>query len=151
MFVTPDIPHPSMWDMIRVGILKAVWLFGFAPVRRLLQTKDWYEAKEIEIFGARVHDMVRLERMTVLPKHQGKGMGSQALKTALDEADSNGVAVFLATQEERNVVFYSRLGFEVADESFFEPGSPHTPIKNWFMIREPSNKAVPVQETAGDL
>jgi len=78
--------------------------------------------------------MVRLNRMTVLPEYQGKGVGTHALSSALEEADQEGLSVVLATQERRNVVFYKRLGFKVVDESHVDIGKGYT---NWMMLREP--------------
>jgi len=43
--------------------------------------------------------------------------------------DALGLAVFLTTQEERNVTFYRRLGFAViADEICVLPDRRHVPV-----------------------
>ena len=81
--------------------------------------------------------MIRLERMTVLPEYQGKGVGTFALSKALQEADELGMPCILGTQERRNVVFYSRLGFKVVDEAKVPIGNGYT---NWIMIREPKRR-----------
>jgi len=76
--------------------------------------------------------------MVVRPDMQGKGVGTHALKQALDEADDAGLPVMLATQEERNIRFYRRLGFEVVrtDDIAFNISST--------MIRQP----IPNQKSA---
>ena len=79
--------------------------------------------------------MIRLERMTVLPSYQGKGVGTASLSNALEDADKLGLVCILGTQETRNVTFYSRLGFKVVDESHCPVGDG---FKNWMMIREPN-------------
>jgi len=50
---------------------------------------------------------------------------------ALRESDAVGVPVMLNTQEERNVRFYGRLGFEVVREDEI---AGHT---SWSMVRQP--------------
>lgn len=132
MFVAPDIADVGLWDMIRVGILMAPFKFGLGVVQRLLYIKDKFEHIERELMDAHGNEpMFRLERMVVHPDMQGKGLGSRALKQALDEADEAGLPVLLCTQEERNVRFYSRLGFEVVQTHDFA-GCSH-----WTMLRQP--------------
>lgn len=133
MFVSPDTAHVGFLDMLRVGIvLQAPFLFGFGVVRRLLSTKNEFDRMEQEILAENEYvPMIKLERMVVCPDVQGKGIGSHALKQALDEADEAGLPVLLNTQEERNVQFYGRLGFEVVRKQDM------TGYTNWSMLRQP--------------
>lgn len=132
MFVAPDIADVGLWDMLRVGMLMAPFKFGIGVVKRLLSIKDDYELFEREVMDAHGNEpMFRLERMVVHPDVQGKGLGSRALKQALGEADAARLPVLLSTQEERNVRFYGRLGFEVVrTHALF--GCAH-----WTMLRRP--------------
>ena len=132
MFVPPDIANVGLWDMLRVGILQAPFLFGIDVVKRLLVAKADSERIEREIMEDQEFSKVfRLERMVVHPSMQGKGVGSHALRQALDEADGAGLPVMLNTQEERNLRFYGRLGFEVVGTHIL---AGHT---NWTMLRRP--------------
>ena len=131
MFVKPSVPHPSLMDNLRAGLVGGAFIHGFGAVRRLLQTKSWFEVKQEEVLGSR--EAISLERMVVLPAYQGKGVGSRALSESLKEADALRLPCVLATQEERNVVFYGRLGFKVVDESVCDLGG----YTNWMMVREP--------------
>ncbi|CAL1140006.1 unnamed protein product [Cladocopium goreaui] len=108
MFVPPGTPDISFWQMLQAGILKLLLIFGPSAFRRLLQAKA-VEEGEINVEGA-----YRLERMVVEPSVQGKGIGTRALQLALAESDAAGHPVLLKTNEERNVTFYQRLGFEAA-------------------------------------
>eukprot|EP00435_Cladocopium_sp_Y103_P007196 s1042_g2.t1 len=108
MFVPPDTPDVSFWQMLQAGILKLPLIFGPSALRRLLQAKA-VEEGEINVDGA-----YKLERMVVEPSAQGKGIGTRALQLALTESDASGHPVLLTTNEERNVTFYQRLGFEAA-------------------------------------
>lgn len=142
MLTPPSVRHPTLWTMLRVGLLQGLVSYGFGTVRRLLQTKTWFENKEREILGSR--EAIKLERMTVLPEMQGRGVGTFSLSTALDEADrgllgrdrrtGRPLPCVLATQDRRNLVFYGRLGFEVVDESQVVIGGKE--YTNWMMIRE---------------
>ena len=115
-----------------------LFAYGYSAVNRLLDTKNWFEKKERDILDARSAqslgtEMIRLERMTVLPAFQGQGIGSSSLGKALKEADDLGLPCILGTQEEQNVRFYQKLGFEVVDESLVPVGKGYT---NWMMVRE---------------
>ena len=137
MFNKPGLTHPSFCDMLRVGLLGGLVFYGLRVIYRLLVTKNWFEDKERVVLGKRSGTMIRLERMTVLPGYQGKGIGTYALSSALEEADEEGLSVILGTQEKRNVKFYKRLGFKVVDECHVNIGKGYV---NWTMVREPKAK-----------
>ena len=137
MFTLPDIRHPNFCDMLRVGLISGLWSYGFSTVNPMLATKNWMEEKEQEVLTnlkRKNTKMIRLERMTVLPSYQGKGVGTASLREALTEADKLGLPCILGTQESRNVTFYGRLGFKIVDECHCPVGNGY---KNWMMIREP--------------
>ena len=132
MFVSPDVPNVGLLDMLREGFLLAPIKFGFGVMKRLLSIKDEYERIEHAILDKHgITSLYKLERMVVHPSYQGKGVGSKALQQALDEADTKGLPVLLGTQEERNLRFYNKLGFEVVDTSNLS-GCTH-----WSMLRQP--------------
>ncbi|KAL7577918.1 hypothetical protein ACA910_007551 [Epithemia clementina (nom. ined.)] len=81
---------------------------------------------------------IQLERMTVLPDYQGQGVGRQALQQMLLANTTSYVR--LATQEERNVVFYQRLEFQVIGERQCGGINGET-YHSWFMVRRPSPAA----------
>ena len=137
MFTLPSIRHPNFCDMLKVGLVLGLWSYGYGTVNRMLAIKNWFEEKESAILkrlNKENTQMIRLERMTVLPSCQGKGVGTASLTKALEDADKLGLACILGTQETRNVTFYSRLGFKIVDESHCPVGNG---FKNWMMIREP--------------
>ena len=45
---------------------------------------------------------------------QGQGLGTELLDAWLGEVDSLGLPAYLETDQERNVAFYSRAGFDVS-------------------------------------
>ena len=52
--------------------------------------------------------------------------------------DALGLAVFLATQEERNLTFYRRFGFAVIADEICPIGATY---RCWMMLREPNASA----------
>ena len=130
MFVPPEIPDVSFCDMVRAGLLKLPLLFGLRRLSRLLKAKS-LEEEELSTLGG-----FRLERMVVSPLMQGRGIGSRALQIALVEADAAGKPVVLSTNEERNVSFYSRLGFEVARSTTRDIDGESYRV--WIMFRLPA-------------
>ena len=134
MLEKPGLKQLTTWDMLRAGLLSGFFVHGVPAMRRMVESKDWFQAREREVLGARAGTVARLERVAVLPSRQGQGVGSSILATALKEMDELGLAVFLATQEERNVVFYRRLGFEVIADEVCPIGGSY---RSWMMLREP--------------
>lgn len=57
-----------------------------------------------------------LSAIGVTPEHQGEGLGSTLVRAGLARAHHDNVPVYLETETERNVMFYSHLGFEVVGE-----------------------------------
>lgn len=133
MFVPPEVPDVSFCDMVRAGLLKLPLLFGLGPLKRLLKAKSLEEGELKELGG------FRLERMVVLPSMQGRGIGSRALQIAFAEADAAGRPVVLSTNEERNVAFYSRFGFEVTSST--TRAIDGESYRVWTMARLPARAA----------
>jgi len=138
MLAKPGIRNVSMVDMLRVGMLRIPFQFGFLTIFRLLRMKEWFETRQEDVLsklGKTSNDIVHLERMSVLPKYQGKGIGTMSLSRALKEEVS--LPCLLNTQSESNVKFYKKLGFTVIDhtEVPLNGGFP-----NWMMIREPTTE-----------
>lgn len=136
MFVTPDVAGVSPLDMVRAGLLRMPLRFGLGATRRLLAEKSRSEAglRAVRAAHGLEHTPIcMLERMVVHPAAQGRGIGTRALRPCLDEADAAGWPTLLSTNEERNVVFYRRLGFEVVLEETVELEG--VSIQTWHMLR----------------
>jgi len=119
----------DLWTMIRYGgALELPFRLGWSGLKRLLATIEEFEQAWKDIWMKDEDCWTYLERMTVLPEHQGNGIGTAALRQAL--AETSGY-VRLATQEERNIRFYKRLGFEVIGER--DLGEGDYKYKSWFL------------------
>lgn len=118
MIQPPNVSGVSAWDMIKHGMLLFPFKFGWQSFMRLLELMEYHGKDEASFFESRkaANDKTQfcnLERMAVKPAFQGYGVGTKALKTALMEVEAKGWGVLLSTQEDINVKFYSKLGFEV--------------------------------------
>mmetsp|Transcript_8491 Transcript_8491/g.11193 ORF Transcript_8491/g.11193 Transcript_8491/m.11193 type:complete len:255 (-) Transcript_8491:247-1011(-) len=141
----------SLWDMIGAGLWQVPFKFGIGTLKRVLRMVEALELEAQESTSKSCKnrilrttttttttadeeaDFVHLERMVVLPEYQGQGWGSRALKETLENETR---MVRLATQEERNVRFYQRLGFEIAGErDMFGDDDPDHKYHSWFLIR----------------
>jgi len=124
--------------IIKTGILWFPLKFGFRSFGRLLEAdKNVKELKKrfLDAQGENLRERDRyctLERMTVHPSMQGRGVGNHYLKLALEEIRRD-FGCLLQTRTERNVRFYSRLGFQVANKG--EPAP-------WLMVVLPPEERV---------
>jgi GNAT superfamily N-acetyltransferase len=67
----------------------------------------------------------------VEPGYQGRGIGGELMRAQCAEFDRQGRLAWLETDKERNVRFYSGLGFEVAGTATI------LGVHTWYMRREP--------------
>jgi len=85
------------------------------------------------------HDLLEPHRhigpVGVEPGFQGGGIGGAVMRALCADLDDSGEVGWLETSKERNVRFYSALGFEVVD--FAEMLG----VPNWFMRRDPGGAA----------
>ena len=128
----------SLWDKLWHGLLLLPLRAGFDTLGRLMAIGDFSDGLNDAAFGDR--QRLRLERMAVHPSCQGKGIGTKSLGEALKEADALGLPVTLGTNEEINVRFYSKLGFQVVSETEYAPGTPEA-FPTWIMVREPASSS----------
>jgi GNAT superfamily N-acetyltransferase len=114
---------------IRSGLVLAPLHFGLPALKRFGALTSAFEEA-----GARVHGdrYWHLFILGVAPDHQGQGVGRRLVTPVLAAADAAGERCYLETLEERNLPFYSRLGFAVGEE-VAQPGLP----RFWAMVREP--------------
>lgn len=71
--------------------------------------------------------------LAVDPASQGQGVGSRLMQPVMDEANAGNTPCFLETENEKNLGFYERHGFQVAASDTV----PRSSVKTWSMIRMP--------------
>jgi ribosomal protein S18 acetylase RimI-like enzyme len=135
MFPRSDVPSSTLWQKITAGILYIPLRCGLNVFNRLMAASSHFDELFHKFLPETHHE---LQRMVVDPEYQGRGIGSKCLKQALDEADAHRLPVILSTQEEINVRFYQKLGFEITVEEKYSPSGQDTDAYNsWVMIRQP--------------
>jgi GNAT superfamily N-acetyltransferase len=111
----------STWTIVKAGILWFPLKFGFRSFGRLLQADSQVKALKKRFLDAQGENLIErtryctLERMTVHPSMQGRGVGSYYLKLAMGEIRRD-YGCLLQTRKELNVRFYEKLGFQVSNK-----------------------------------
>ena len=72
-----------------------------------------------------------LEFIGTAPEHQGRGAGSALIEPMVEQADNEGVGMYLESSKESNVPFYARFGFEVTGKFTHKHNGPTM----WLMWR----------------
>ena len=145
--VLPDIQGVCMWlppgktdigfrpllrsGLLRSGLLQATVGMGLTSMRRFYAM---YRVIEPIAEKATSDPCWVLHMIAVDPDSQGQGLGGSLIRPVLEEADAAGVNCFLESGNERNLSFYLRRGFEVAEEVQV-PDGPRV----WGMLRRPSS------------
>jgi predicted GNAT family N-acyltransferase len=70
-------------------------------------------------------DIVKIERLAVLPDYRKQGIGKQLMVSALSAITQRGKFLVLVHAQEYVIQLYQQLGFEVVGEKFNEAGIPH--------------------------
>ena len=120
----------GMLAIVRSGLVLAPLRFGRSAMKRFGRLTSAFEEAGARVRGDRYWHLFILG---VEPGHQGQGVGRRLLAPVLAQADAAGERCYLETLEERNLAFYSGLGFAVG-EKVSRPGLPTFET----LVREPA-------------
>lgn len=126
-----DTPTASGWARLRAGLLLAPTRLGWRGMQRLTEVSRSIDGqRDAAAPGERFW---YLNNMAVREKLRGSGVGTALLEEQIAKIDAcePQARLVLATQREQNVVFYQRLGFEVASDAMV--GSGALRFRNWIM------------------
>jgi ribosomal protein S18 acetylase RimI-like enzyme len=127
----PGTKEPGLGMMLRHGLWLAPLRIGIASVLRMMDMVEHVEARRREVLAGR--DAWYLHNMVVRADLRGTGIGSALLGGELRRVFSQRPCpAILNTQRPENVVFYRRLGFEVAVEERI--GTEADGFTNWMML-----------------
>ncbi len=132
-WLVPGKTAPSFGGMIRTGMLTMPLKFGWAGFQRFIDMVNYTE-KIHKQFASEPHWY--LWGLGVDPAHQGKGLGGQLMQPVLDKADGASQLCYLETQNQANLPFYQKHGFEVVSEESVPKGT----LRIWAMLRKPQSK-----------
>jgi GNAT superfamily N-acetyltransferase len=132
-WLVPNKTSPSLMGMIRTGMFTVPLKFGWAGFQRFNDVLNYTD---------KVHKTVVKEPhwylwgMGVDPALQGQGIGGRLLQPVLERADAAEQPCYLETQNDSNLPFYTKHGFEVASEGK-TPGG----LQVWAMLRKPQPRS----------
>ena len=114
---------------------------GFLLTPFMLGPRDYARSQACEKFVADTHEEIMKGRphyylwgLTVNPNQKRTGIGTALLKGLIEKADAEKEPIYLETHDEKNVVYYQRMGFSLVRVSKF----PKFDLKIWCMVREPA-------------
>jgi GNAT superfamily N-acetyltransferase len=115
--IPPDEAKRPISDYLQAGLPKFIYKFGLSALCRMLGLENYN--KKILTKAIKSKEYYYLSMVAVKKEYKGKGIGSFAIKSCLNElrnTKKNGHLLGLTTQLPENVSFYSHLGFEKIDD-----------------------------------
>jgi ribosomal protein S18 acetylase RimI-like enzyme len=131
-WLIPGKTSPSLGGMIRTGMLTMPLKFGWSGFQRFNAVISHTERLHKQ-FAAEPHWY--LWGLGVEPSQQGRGLGSRLVQPVLSQADVAGQPCYLETQNESNLPFYQKHGFEVVSHEVV----PKSSFRVWAMVRRPKS------------
>ena len=131
-WLSPGNTELNFWRSLRTGLgfMRAVMKYEGDSRRRFLDAVDYMD-KVHKSLMKRPHWY--LWALGVAPEYQGQGIGGTLIQPVLARSDAEGLPCYLETQNEANVAFYQKRGFEVLSET----GIPGQDVRVWAMLKEP--------------
>jgi len=130
---TLPFPLPTPWQQLR-----CLWGQGWATARR------WSELHEALSGGHPPGSHAYLDLLGVEPGAQRQGLGRALLSAWHQQVDAEGAASYLETDRERNLAFYSGVGYRVLGEEKL------LGVRIWRLWRD-EKKTAAVTETSAPL
>ena len=105
-----------------------LYLYWFWP--NTLRTLFAYGPLDVKVFD---EDTWIISPVFVDPEHQGKGIATKLITESMKELAQKGYKFGLEAQDEKNVEYYKKLGFEIIGEAEYKKGG----IKHYYMMYNP--------------
>ena len=109
------------------------WLYLYFLFPRTLRTLAAYRPLDVTVFS---EDTWIISPVFVAPEHQGKGIATHLITESMKELEKLNYRFGLEAQDERNVRFYERLGFETVKTDRYPKGN----ITHYYMIKKNGNE-----------
>ena len=132
IWLPPDKAHPSTWTMMRNGGFYTMRKVGLKikATRKTIAIFSYIDSKHKEMAP---FEHWYLQNIAVAPEEQGKGHGGRLLSAMINKIDDEGLPTYLETNNENNLSFYQKHGFEVIHHEII----PNTDVPLWCMLRKP--------------
>ncbi len=129
IWLAPGTTDVTFGRMIRSGMLLMPAQLGPAAFGRMMQVTAPMESAHKRLMPGRHWYLFILGSD---PDHRGSGAGTALVTEGCGWADAERLPIYLETQNERNLGWYARFGFAVAEEI------PSPGPTSWALIRPPS-------------
>ncbi len=111
----------------------ADWLYLYWYWPNTLRTLSAYAPLDVRVFS---EDTYIISPVFVDPDCQGMGIATELIKAGMNDLGEMGFKFGLEAQDEKNVKFYEKLGFEVTDRAYYKKGN----ITHYYMVRDNDSK-----------
>jgi len=135
IWLPPNRIYPSTWTMMRNGGFYAMRKSGF-KIKIMKKSIAVFSYEDSTHKRLAPFDHWYLQNIAVKPEEQRKGYGGLLMGAMLKKIDSEGLPIYLETNNEKNLSFYQRYGFEIIEHAII----PETDVPLWCMLRKPSQK-----------
>lgn len=112
--------HPSILQEVQHGLMGALLRCNPRVLFNAIRFNESIYSERKRIMGNISY--MYLWMTGVLPKHQGKGVGSQLMRYAFQDAGISGRTCYVETFKERNVAFYQKHGFKFISQKVLPNG-----------------------------
>jgi len=129
MAIAPHDKDMTTWRIIRSGGFFLSMKIANEAKKLEVLTNAVEEAKKSLNLGSYIHLLI----MGVSQEFQGKGFGGKLLRALMEKAEAERKPIYLETQKEENVNFYSKYEFSVKKKIIL-PEPLNLPM--WLMVRD---------------
>jgi ribosomal protein S18 acetylase RimI-like enzyme len=127
----PGHTSPGTKDILRSGLYALPLRLGLGAYRRLSDFMTYTDAMRTR-HVPEPHWYLLL--LGVALRCRGQGLGGRLLAPVLERANQDGLACYLETEKERNLRFYARHGFHLAEAG----REPRHGVQTWALLRPPN-------------
>jgi ribosomal protein S18 acetylase RimI-like enzyme len=127
----PPNTNVSIFELLfRVGVITCPFKLGIKAFQGI-----WNYIQHIEAFEKRnaIANYWYLQVISIDPPYQRQGYGKSLIEPMLSRFSEQNISCYLDTEEENNVAYYEKYGFEVVETGII-------PRKNntcWIMVKKP--------------
>lgn len=126
----PGHTQMTLWEYIQNGFVRTPLVLGF---------HNYIRSMECESFVQKTHQMLTSDQphyylwgIAVDPFYKGKGIGTALMKSVISKADADKKPIYLETHDEKNVIYYQNMGFELIHTDSI----PKYELPIWCMLRK---------------
>ncbi len=142
VYTTPAVEGAAVWlgpkrpSIHLIGAMRT----GLFLMPLIMSRKEMGRITRLDRAGDRLHEQAIsgphwfLIVLGVDPAYQGQGIGGALMQPMLEAAGRAGLACFLDTNNEKNLAFYGRHGFEITGRERPDPEGPYV----WGFLKKPS-------------